>query len=224
MLPVRSRLYGNKSQNCPQPIEPVPCYEPCEHTAYVLSKSLPLIGNPFYLESLLRGQLKVAESFLAKLCNPLEICKEGETLGFPCVQCGFVAIPSFSLCACEYFECNNVVYEIINPCVSIEAPICQKKCLTTSVDFSTAEDSFDLYTKIINAIKSFQGSANWSGLNDFVKLVYGEDAKVVTFINGVYYLNIGREMSEFETNTINIIKRVFPVPIGAEIKFVRLVS
>lgn len=220
MLPVRTRVYGKKTTNCPSPVRFVPCYEPCEHTDFVVSQALPFIGDPFYLESLLRGQLKVAEKFLAELCQPLDICKLGEILGFPCVQCGYVVQPAFSICPNESFHCGDSFYTTLNPSQSICAPLCNDKCITGAIDFSTAEDSFALYFKIATALKSFKGNANWSGLDEFVKLVFGDNANLVTFKEGIYYLDVGRALSNFEFNALNIIKRVFPAPIGADIIFV----
>lgn len=221
---MRSVLYGQKSEICPTPLAPVPCYEECEHTDYVFSQTLPFIGNPFYLESLLRGQLRIAENLIEEFCSPLEICKLGEVLGFSCVQCDYVQNRAYLICPPDPIVCGDCQYDLITPChepitniCDPELDICQR-CTFTTVDFSTAGPLFDIYSNIVNALIQFNGIANWLGIDQMAKLIFGNDAKVIAFQNGTYYVFI--TVTETIRNALLIIKNLLPVPIGANIEFV----
>ncbi len=223
-MSVRSNIYGLTSSNCPLLLVPQLCYEHCAHTNYVLNQTLPLIGNPEYLESLLKGILKTQEHFIQAVCEyQPDLCKLGEILGFPCVQCGYVIQPVFDLCPTYGIECGDTKYSTVDPCKSLCTPLCSKECISTTFDFTTSGESLALYESIITALVTFNGEANWSGIDQFIKLVFGDEAGVVTFQAGTYYLSIGREMTEFETNAANIILSAFPVPIGANVQFVERV-
>ena len=113
-LPVRSNVYGLKTDGCEPSYSPPQWCEPCEHTNYVFSLIPQFFGNQENLIALLSGVLATQEQFLQLLCDWVaEGCLLGELYGFPCIQCDYVIQREILLCEPDQFDCNGETFQDI---------------------------------------------------------------------------------------------------------------
>lgn len=209
-----------------------PCYEECDHSQRIFDE-VKLLGNQPYLLELLKGVLKTQEQFIECLCRmckvnsdtglyECDICYLGDLIGFPPVQCGFVGVDRDINCDPDFSDlfCNPEKTKILRCCGLDQMCVCHINLdiRTTTIDFCETEQGLELYTRIVNALINFNGSASLGGIEEIASEIL-PNSKVVKIENGIIYLYV-ENLTNYEWASLPIIINALPVPIGMEIELV----
>lgn len=199
---MRLDVVGDKSNDCVTlSCEKLGCYVPCEHTGIVLSKApIKPYASQALLSQLISAILSVQEDAIETLCEPVDICESGFRLGFPCVQCGFAN-----------YQLTN---KILNLCGT--DTICLYEVIGESqqfVDLSLG-DYLPIYTAIVEWLNCARGAANGQTINSYLAIFGGV---LLGYSNGVYSAELPNDPTIL--SIIEIIRKLAPIPFGAEIKF-----
>jgi len=201
---------GNRSQNCPEII----CYDtcaPCEHKQYVFDNSTNFNGRAVGFEQVIESMLSKHDDYVAALCAYIpDICKRGELVNFPCIQCGLIDP--------ECITFGPTVYNLqsCTGCVCFQ-PIYFTDCTISNVDLSTPT-YLEIYTDMIEALEQLAGGfANGQTAEDFLKLFLPQ-AELLFFDNGTYHFSIGQATAEVLA-ILPLLADLAPIPLGAKLQY-----
>jgi len=196
------------------------CYEKCKHTTEI-AEYTGLSNADDVLQAMVVEHLQLQEQILKSWCElELDICTQGTLLGFPCVQCGQVYQKGFSPCASKKIECDGSEYLTVSECQSVCVSPCQT-CVRQEVDFNATQEGQELYSKIIEAIKTTLVSVtNVSEVDNFISKIWA-GSKVVKYEKMKMYIYLGRDPTDFEVSVKSIIEKALPLPIGTTIEFLK---
>lgn len=217
---MRNTISGNLASNCePAPLDA--CYVPCQITDAVFDAIQPMPERRPILSALVQSLANVGEDVIRAMCEDTPaLCYIAFGLGIDCVQCQIVS-KKFSPCPLYSFECDGLTYAEFNPCESVCEPICNTRCLTMQIDLTASVDGANLLSAIVTAIVTNNDDcANWTGISNFIKVVFGATAEVIAFQNNTYFIHAGRLLTDFEESMLPFILSVIPAPIGTTIKLV----
>jgi len=216
VIPVRNTVSGTLATDCPEPLVDS-CYVECELTRAVYDSVQAMPEQRPNLSVLIESMCVVAEQALKEMCEDVPtLCFLAFGLGIDCVQCQIVS-KKFSPCVKTVCD-----LQVIDPCSDVCAPVCNTRCLTKEIDLTETQEGLDLLTSIVTAIVTVKPiCASWSGIQEIAQAVLGAGAEVVAFKDNTYYLNAGRELTEFELSMLPFIISALPAPIGTTIEFVK---
>ncbi len=91
------------------------------------------------------------------------------------------------------------------------------------MDFTSDAEYQSLYDAIVTAIQSpLVNSANFHGVDNFVKVVWGNTAKVALYADMTFYVYPGRAPTDFEISISGLLSESMPLPIGSQMKLVNI--
>lgn len=200
---------GSRSQECPE----IVCYDtctPCEHKQYVFDSSTNFNGKAEGFEQVVDAILSKHDDYVAALCSyQADICKRGELVNFPCVQCGFIDP------ACVILGEPLFLPEICAECPCFK-PLDFSQCSVSSVDLSVAVPS--IYGDIVGALEMLVGRFASGGAIETFFNQFLPDAALLFFKDSVYHFSLGNASNDV-MSILPLLIDLAPVPIGASVQF-----